>query len=541
MIKLMIACCNRRSNKKQPLFAIVLVLFAWLFTLTAAFAITPMEEAPIEVTDQELEAAYEVYVQNFTGKEFLVRHILVSTENEALSALKRVKEGETFGRVASAISIDPGSNNQSGELGWVFPVMFDQEFANGFTSLSPGAISPTPVKTRYGWHIIELVDLRAVEIRSFESVKKPLTDAIRKRKSRTNANAPTLEDANTAFNQGDYETAFKLYTPLAEKGVKGAQMNLGLLHFKNNSRFSNTEKAIYWFTKAAEQRHPVAQMILGEMYVLGNGVERDYFQAADWLYRAAEQGEARAQYYLGLLYWDGAGVSRTPENAVKWLQRAAEQNYIPAYVSLGDAYRLGNGVSQSRDQAFQMYKKGADQGDPDSILGLGYLLLTEHPIEPKAAIKWLTRPEVKNNARAGFYLGLFYASDDTAYQDYKKATHWFSKSAELGNAVAQLNLGIIYQFGHGTAIDYKKAHAWYLKAAKQGNTDAQNNLSVLYSEGKGIKRDYVKAQMWENISFGNGVENTFRDSYASKLSSQQKGQVEKMIAKCLASKYQQCE
>jgi hypothetical protein len=66
-----------------------------------------MEEVLIEVTDQELETAFDVYVQNFTGKEFLVRHILVSTENEALSALKRVKEGETFGRVASAISIDP--------------------------------------------------------------------------------------------------------------------------------------------------------------------------------------------------------------------------------------------------------------------------------------------------------------------------------------------------------------------------------------------------------------------------------------------------
>jgi hypothetical protein len=212
----------------------------------------------------------------------------------------------------------------------VFPIMFDQEFANGFTSLSPGAISPTPVKTRYGWHIIELVDVRTVEIRSFESVKKPLTDAIRKRKSRTNANAPT---------QGDANTAFKLYTPLAEKGSKAAQMNLGLLHFKNNSRFSNTEKAIYWFTKAGEQGHPVAQMILGEIYVLGDGVERDYFQAADWLYMAAEQGEA--------------------------------------------------------------------------------------------------------------------------------------------------------------------------------------------SEGKGIKRDHVKAQMWENISFGKGVENSFRDSYDSKLSSQQKGQVKK--------------
>ena len=44
------------------------------------------------------------------------------------------------------------------------------------------------------------------------------------------ANADDLQDARDAFKRKDYETAYKLFFPLAEQGVAQAQINLGRMY-----------------------------------------------------------------------------------------------------------------------------------------------------------------------------------------------------------------------------------------------------------------------------------------------------------------------
>jgi peptidyl-prolyl cis-trans isomerase C len=135
------------------------------------------------VTDDEIRSAYEAYAKNWTGEEYDLRHILVNTHEDAVSALKRIHEGESFAQVAATVSIYPGTRDIGGELGWSLPIFFAPEFTQVMVSLAPNGLTPEPVKTRFGWHIIELKATRKAEPPPFETVKNELERQLKVRKN----------------------------------------------------------------------------------------------------------------------------------------------------------------------------------------------------------------------------------------------------------------------------------------------------------------------------------------------------------------------
>ncbi|HEY1779289.1 MAG TPA: peptidylprolyl isomerase [Roseiarcus sp.] len=101
-------------------------------------------------------------------EEIHARHILLPTEEEAKKALARVKAGEDFGKVATELSKDPSGNG--GDLGWFTKDRMVPEFSDAAFKLKKGEISD-PVKTQFGWHIIQVEDTRTKTFPPFEQVK----------------------------------------------------------------------------------------------------------------------------------------------------------------------------------------------------------------------------------------------------------------------------------------------------------------------------------------------------------------------------------
>jgi TPR repeat protein len=128
-----------------------------------------------------------------------------------------------------------------------------------------------------------------------------------------------------AYYRGDYATAFRELTPLAESGDVFSEYILGLMYVKGEGGPQDFKQAEYWFFLAAEQGHAQAQDNLGVMYANGLGVPLDFKEAVRWYRLAAEQGEARAQSNLGLMYAKGEGVSQDYELAHMWFNLAAVQ------------------------------------------------------------------------------------------------------------------------------------------------------------------------------------------------------------------------
>jgi V8-like Glu-specific endopeptidase len=126
------------------------------------------------------------------------------------------------------------------------------------------------------------------------------------------AAAAELDDAVAAAHRGEYATALRGLSPLAEKGDARAQFDIGFMHAYGWGFPRNPAEAIPWYRKAADQGLQVAQHFLGIAYLNGEGVRPDGAEAARWFARAAAQGFSQAQYLLGLMTVDGRGVPKDP-------------------------------------------------------------------------------------------------------------------------------------------------------------------------------------------------------------------------------------
>ena len=121
-----------------------------------------------------------------------------------------------------------------------------------------------------------------------------------------------------AYNSGDYATALKEWTPLAEQGEASAQFNLGEMYRRGQGVLQDYKKAVKWFTLAAEQGHAMAQSNLGVIYNKGQGVLQGYKKAVKWFTLAAEQGNPIAQFNLGYMHATGQGVLKDKVYAHMW-------------------------------------------------------------------------------------------------------------------------------------------------------------------------------------------------------------------------------
>ena len=107
-----------------------------------------------------------------------VRHILMKpneldddeTVRQKLGKLRdRIEKGENFAGIASTASEDPGSAPDGGDLGWSGPGTFVPEFDKAIADLKANEISE-PFKTRYGWHIVQMLGTRTYD--STDDVKR---------------------------------------------------------------------------------------------------------------------------------------------------------------------------------------------------------------------------------------------------------------------------------------------------------------------------------------------------------------------------------
>jgi TPR repeat protein len=94
--------------------------------------------------------------------------------------------------------------------------------------------------------------------------------------------AQPIEEAEFAYERGDYTQAARLFSPLAEQGVASAQFSLGLMHEKGRGVRQDHSVALMWFRKAAAQGYAGPQNNLGLIYERGRGVRKDVVRALMW-------------------------------------------------------------------------------------------------------------------------------------------------------------------------------------------------------------------------------------------------------------------
>lgn len=123
------------------------------------------------VTDEEILASYENFKAQAAGTEYRARHILVETQKRADSLTAQLKKGAKFETLAQKYSKDPGSKDKGGDLDFANPKAYVPEFSDALVKLKKGEVTPKPVKTQFGYHIIKLEDTRESMFPPLEDVK----------------------------------------------------------------------------------------------------------------------------------------------------------------------------------------------------------------------------------------------------------------------------------------------------------------------------------------------------------------------------------
>ncbi|RRQ24814.1 hypothetical protein D5687_01310 [Guyparkeria sp. SCN-R1] len=155
--------------------------------------ITPEKlAASQEVSDAALQSAYEDYRERQADEAVRrARHILIqlpgdadaATVDEARERLEAAREaiesGETtFEEKAAELSDDGSTRDSGGDLGRVGEGEIAESFDRAVAELGEGEISE-PVRTRFGWHLIQVYEVSQAEVPPLEEARGELIEQLK--------------------------------------------------------------------------------------------------------------------------------------------------------------------------------------------------------------------------------------------------------------------------------------------------------------------------------------------------------------------------
>lgn len=147
----------------------------------------------VKVSDQDLRGYYDAHKAEFSQEEQVkARHVLVMVNDKRddaqaqariAEARKKIEGGADFAAVAREYSDDTASKEQGGDLGWFGRNKMVKEFEDAAFGAQPGKLTG-PVKSSFGYHLIEVTDKRPAGQQPFDAVKEQIRARLTAERSR---------------------------------------------------------------------------------------------------------------------------------------------------------------------------------------------------------------------------------------------------------------------------------------------------------------------------------------------------------------------
>jgi len=134
------------------------------------------------VSDADVQKEYDRAKSQTGEREYKARHILVETEEQAKSVISDLKKGGKFDDLAAKHSKDSSNASRGGDLDWNVPANYHKAFSDAMVKLEKGKYSETPVRTPFGFHVIQLDDVRPVKFPALADVKTQIQRQIAQNK-----------------------------------------------------------------------------------------------------------------------------------------------------------------------------------------------------------------------------------------------------------------------------------------------------------------------------------------------------------------------
>ncbi|WP_164974318.1 tetratricopeptide repeat protein [Filimonas effusa] len=370
-----------------------------------------------------------------------------------------------------------------------------------------------------------------------------------------------FEDAEQAFNNGDYRTAI---TSLKEAEKLFGKTNPPIQHLLILSQYKLLEgkdvfmdiaspqifNELYKNCQLFLQKNSDDERLTGkykEVYKISEQLKSDFPVARIQLIGELKQRPNPQKLYQLYCIYNDLGCSA---NAGYYRYEAATNGYIPArvlnmrdakekdmlpqqykplmkLVSEGDAhaaqvaasvYYSDSALAVAFDpsattveiqvkKAVAMYEKAAAGGDITAMTSLGILYRNGAQggyLAPDSAkaMNWFTKAIANGSILAAYFKGGWYEKNN----DYKQAMNIYKNALEMGGSATLFdNLARNYQYGWGVEADYAEALKYYKLALVRGSVSGYANIAFLYSiGGPNLTQNDFTALEWYRKGAENG-------------------------------------
>jgi len=134
-------------------------------------------------TEAQIQAEYDRERKVAGEKEYKAHHILVDSEEAAKEIIAKLDKGEKFEDLAKGTK-DVGSAANGGALDWAPPAAYVKPFSDAMVALEKGSYTKTPVQSQFGWHVIRLDDVRAMQAPPLDQIKSHIVEALQQQQAK---------------------------------------------------------------------------------------------------------------------------------------------------------------------------------------------------------------------------------------------------------------------------------------------------------------------------------------------------------------------
>lgn len=146
-------------------------------TQLAAYTVRKTLAAATAGAEAEIKAEYERLIAGMPRHEYKARHIMLDSEGGAKEIVAALDRGGKFEELAREKSIDDYAE-QGGDLGWFTLDQMEDSFADALKGLKSGEYTKAPVKTSYGWHVIQLEERRDLAPPALEQLEGQIRNSL---------------------------------------------------------------------------------------------------------------------------------------------------------------------------------------------------------------------------------------------------------------------------------------------------------------------------------------------------------------------------
>lgn len=148
-------------------------------TLKANLLAYEISTKDVKVTDEQIKKDYDENPSYYKEPaKVKASHILVRTKEEAKAILDELKKGADFAQLAKTKSIDPGTAEKGGDLGYFSTGQMTEAFEKAAFALSVGQLSGV-VESEYGYHVILCTDKKAEKMPTLEEARETIIQKIK--------------------------------------------------------------------------------------------------------------------------------------------------------------------------------------------------------------------------------------------------------------------------------------------------------------------------------------------------------------------------